>query len=349
MVHTSFVDRSRRRAGASGGFTLVELLVVIGIITLLISILLPAVRRAWVAAQNAQCLSNLRQIGQATTMYRTDTGRIPWFFILRNNGWNPVPTNGTGNSVWWTAFSHGGKTTHPVISVGYIDDSSKPLNKYLYKDMYPETWTGARAPADARPPRDVFRCPADDGSGMGSYTPTPLTYLGPTVPSPYELYGTSYMTNRGFMYDREIVDLYRRVMTYPYTHAKVDYFNRGISKIVARWPQSETYVAADLLFIWAMFHHADIPGAHSRENAHNGVFLDGHAKHVYISKRDLADWGPRIPGRYRPKSGSGWREARYAQLAKSIGSYQSHNAPFPAWDPFGAGPRERTPYQGFGG
>ncbi|MGB7156787.1 MAG: type II secretion system protein [Tepidisphaeraceae bacterium] len=322
-------------------FTLVELLVVIGIIALLVSLLLPTVRKAWMAAQNAQCLSNLRQIGQATTMYRADTGRIPWFFILRNNGWNPVANGATGNTLWWTAFSYGGKTTHPAISVGYIDDGSKPLNKYLYKDIYPESWTGARATANARLSRDVFRCPADDETGIGSRTGTPVTYLGPTVPSPYELYGTSYMSNRGFMYDRDIVALYYRVMAPPLTHQKVDYFNRGISRLVARWNQSETYVAADLLFIWAMFYHVDIPGAHSRENAHNGVFLDGHAKHVYISKRDLADWGPRFPGQYRPKSGSGWRETRLTDVMKGMATYTSSNIPFPAWDPFGSGPPER--------
>ncbi len=335
--------QNRRRA-----FTLVELLVVIGIIALLVAILMPTLRKAWVAAQNAQCLSNLRQIGQATTMYRADTGRIPWFFILRNNGWNPVATGATGNTLWWTGFSHGGKTTHPSIQVGYIDDSSKPLNKYLYKDMYPETWTGTRAAADKRPPRDVFRCPADDESGMGSRTATPLTYLGPTVPSPYELYGTSYMTNRGFMYDREILALHRRVMSPPLTHAKVDYFNRGISKIVARWNQSETYVAADLLFIWAMFYHADIPGAHSRENAHNGVFLDGHAKHVYISKNDIAQWGARRPGRYVPKYGNGWRETRIVDLMRASAIYGSGNTynPFPSWDPFGSGPSDRQ-YPGY--
>jgi hypothetical protein len=182
---------------------------------------------------------------------------------------------------------------------------------------------------------------------MPSYTSTPLTYLGPTVPSPYELYGTSYMSNRGFMYDRDIVALYRRVMNPPLTHEKVDYFNRGISKIVARWPQSETYVAADLLFIWAMFYHVNIPGAHSRENAHNGVFLDGHAKHVYISKREVSDWGPRIPGRYIPKSGDGWRETRLVDLMKGTSTYASNNVPFPAWDPFGAGPNERQTSPGF--
>jgi prepilin-type N-terminal cleavage/methylation domain-containing protein/prepilin-type processing-associated H-X9-DG protein len=53
-------------------FTLVELLVVIGIIAILVSLLLPTLGRAREAAQRTACLANLRQIGQMMAMYAND-------------------------------------------------------------------------------------------------------------------------------------------------------------------------------------------------------------------------------------------------------------------------------------
>src|SRR5689334_14036471 len=60
------------------GFTLVELLVVIGVIALLIAILLPSLKKARESAVRTQCASNLRQIHGAVVMYANE-----------NKGWLP--------------------------------------------------------------------------------------------------------------------------------------------------------------------------------------------------------------------------------------------------------------------
>ena len=105
-------------------FTLVELLVVIGIIALLIAILLPALQKARESANTTQCASNLRQIAIGIISYANNNkGRLPPSKV------NKASDNGTNDKIYPNGFFWSNELVRGkyLDSVHGVDSAGKPL------------------------------------------------------------------------------------------------------------------------------------------------------------------------------------------------------------------------------
>jgi len=129
------MGRDQRNAFVTGntrGFSLIELLVVIGIIALLISFLMPALRLSRQRAQQVQCASQLRQLHAALVMYaNANKGWLPTW-----SGWHTYPDEANGDDeagLGWTEqlTPHFVRPDSPAYRCPSFPAEQKAINYFL--------------------------------------------------------------------------------------------------------------------------------------------------------------------------------------------------------------------------
>jgi prepilin-type N-terminal cleavage/methylation domain-containing protein/prepilin-type processing-associated H-X9-DG protein len=244
--HFSAPDIKAQRLNAStcAGFTLVEVLVVIAIISLLAAILIPSLSKARQQTRRVLCQSNLKQIAAGWEVFFQESRDR----LLRgvNKEYNYGGRQGNGSNAF------GKNPNQPV---------AKPLNRYL------------KLPLVTRTGGDVFSCPCDSGTRF--VRPSGFSYYGTSYYPNHLLIGQNQVTSPPGDPCESACRLWTRV------NRKIGTLTRCGVQDVSRVILIGDYSWLDN---WDRSVPDDFPYWHQKRSMHNIAFVDGHAEFVTIRK-----------------------------------------------------------------
>jgi len=265
------------------GFSLVELLVVIGIITLLIAILLPAMTKARAAANSVACQSNLRQIANAAFMRAAEHRGFVQVAGWMNDLFVPLTPESIGDAgeARYLYYDDAGVRRPAPLQAALAPYLGKPMRTdsrdHLEQDLAADS-----------PVKRIFTCPSQTNIEPGIMIAGGIPFwVGPTFVG-------SYAYNEGFLgYNYPTERRLRGNLNKVKRSSETVFLGDGL-------PRLET----DLLFIaWfpgdsgvctlAESYDETNGGLRSEFDLHrhnkrmNVVFLDGHTETLTINSQDL--------------------------------------------------------------
>ncbi len=192
------MSQRRRFSRCGSGFTLVELLVVVGIVAMLMAILLPALRAARESAKTVICLSNLRQMVVAAHCYAgANRGSYPmayyvtttpsytlhsWDFTVRRDFGTSPPTTTVAAGLLWEGPMSGKVQQCPSFD-GASNSPGDPYTGYNYNTSYIGHGSGESIsrPARLTDVRRPYRCAL---FGDGEWANGANKYMRAPFPNP---------------------------------------------------------------------------------------------------------------------------------------------------------------------
>jgi prepilin-type N-terminal cleavage/methylation domain-containing protein/prepilin-type processing-associated H-X9-DG protein len=253
-------------------FTLVELLVVIGIIALLISILLPSLNKAREQAKAIKCSSNLRQVGHGLQMY-----------LNQYKGWSAPWTNNA-------------QVLQTGSATEIVDPNLMGPNTSTGKSERQAYW-GVFYLSAAKLPKEIFNCPSEEWVSRNNrpqdlYRHYSINAYGKSQPAPLtraDIFGGN---------TKELALFTVKKMPDPDTGTMTDqWVGRQISRIKAAtrtiFAMDHVEVAfdgnGDTFWNWYQYLDPDLTWHVLRHNkASNAVFIDGHVER--LTRTDQQDY-----------------------------------------------------------